>query len=70
VRFRLGVRPVTVGMHALGRPDAVLTGPSDPDRAVAALERAVFADGGAPGPDDRGYPEPLRNPFGLHRITL
>lgn len=69
VRYRLGARSTTLGMHALGRPDVVLTTPLDEDRAVAALERAAFGPGGEVQPDDRGHPEILHNPFGVIAIS-
>lgn len=69
VRYRLGARSTTLGLHALGRPDVLLTAPLDVDRAVAALERAAFGPNDPAPPDDRGLPGILHNPFGLRTIA-
>lgn len=67
VRYRFGARPMTLGMHALGRPDAEIGAQADPDRAIGALERLVWGPVDAAVPDDRGLHELLTNPYGLLR---
>lgn len=69
VRFKLGREAMTLGMHALGRPDAVLLDSGSPDRAVGLLERAVLApELPVAEADTRTLPEPWRNPFGILHI--
>jgi len=65
VRFVLGEQPMTLGMHTLGRADAVLSERMNADRAVGLLERLALGEQGERVPDTRGLPEIVHNPYGL-----